>query len=356
VRTPRARRAWRSREVFRPAVLPSAVTRLVLLGQGPVIRERYARALQDLLPLLVGVAVCSIEPGLLIPTLPFLYFQVLAGDCLPLEALHRGGFLTPTTLWVVATPSWARLPYALQVAPHCRVALEKPVARNSAEARVLLRAGRGAGDVYPVDHKLFNADALAAVAHYRAAPAELQEVRHVAGFFFEQIGVALGRQQEDAIADCQWHLLTVLVAVCKARGVPFKVVVDDAEVAAYAGPVPPGFAAPAVWTASRLRGRVLWADGSKTTFDFRQGKGLPQDRKSLHLLGPGGRPLRLIDLGESGWLAHGRILEELLKPVPDVRQDLADAVAVMAVVDAGRAAARRQPDYPFGALPDFLND
>ena len=57
---------------------------------------------------------------------------------------------------------------------------------------------------------------------------------------------------------------------------------------------------------------------------------------------------------ESGWAAHARIIHALMEPVVDMRHDLTDALEVVALVQACRAAAVEAPDYPFGRLPDFL--
>jgi predicted dehydrogenase len=65
------------------------------------------------------------------------------------------------TLWLIATPSEWHVSYALQLAGLCRVAIEKPIAANSEQAKLLMALVEN--DTYPMDHKLFNASALSFV-------------------------------------------------------------------------------------------------------------------------------------------------------------------------------------------------
>jgi len=110
---------------------------------------------------------------------------------------------------------------------------------------------------------------------------------------------------------------------------------------------------PRVWTGSRIHGRIIW-NGSPVSFDLRQAKGAPRNEKWLRFSGRDGRVVREISLTETGWCAHGRVIKELLQPAPDMRHSLADAAAVMEVVDESRALACEQHAYTFGELPAFL--
>ena len=67
-----------------------------------------------------------------------------------------------------------------------------------------------------------------------------------------------------------------------------------------------------------------------------------------------GTLLHTLDLNETGSQAHAHMLQTLLRPVVDVRLTLADAIAVMELIDVSRAMAHEAPPYAFGHFPDFL--
>ncbi len=90
------------------------------------------------------------------------------------------------------------------------------------------------------------------------------------------------------------------------------------------------------------------------TYDFRQAKGAPMTTKVIRLFDGAGGLVKTIDLNESGCQAHARMLLALMRPVVDMRLTLADAIAVMQLIDASRDLACQEPAYAFGTLPDFL--
>ena len=151
----------------------------------------------------------------------------------------------------------------------------------------------------------------------------------------------------------QWHLLAALKAILRQAGVPATLLVERAWAATHT-PDPAGrFLQPAVWTASRLQGR-LRAGGPEILFDLCQAKGAPRDDKGIRLRDATGNIIREIGLNESGPRAHGRAIAALLEPVPDMRHTLEDAVGIMEAVEAARSIVRVEPAYAFGELPAFL--
>ena len=203
---------------------------------------------------------------------------------------------------------------------------------------------------------MFNAAGLAFVETCRHDPSILRQVRHIEGVFYETAGISYGRQQEDGIVDVQWHLFTTaLIAPFKAAAsqAPFDVTVDQVQVASHE-PDPHGrYGAPTVWTASQIQGRLVW-DGHEVTYEHRQAKGAPTNAKEIRLFDSAGTLLQTIDLNETGYQAHARMLLALLRPVVDMRLTLADALAVMELIDVSRAMAHEAPPYAFGHVPDFL--
>jgi hypothetical protein len=76
--------------------------------------------------------------------------------------------------------------------------------------------------------------------------------------------------------------------------------------------------------------------------------------KGICLFDSAGTLLHMLDLNETGAQAHARMLQALLRPVVDMRLTLADAMAVMELIDVSRAMAHEAPPYAFGHLPAFL--
>lgn len=341
------------RVTFEPTIARPHIRRVGLVGQGEVVRVKIWPALHEVASSLDGVVVCSLEPRSHLDSFGHLYAPAGPDGLLPLDFLEERGFLARETLWLIATPSDYHPHYTAQLAGLCRVAIEKPLAATSAQARRLLAFARRGFEVFPIDHKLFNAGVLAFLDELRMDPSLLERVRRIEGIFLETGGLSNGRQQEDCIADVQWHLLMPSVAGFKIGGARLEASVDSAQVATHQ-PDPAGrFQAPTVWTASRLQGSFYW-DEREIPYDFRQAKGSPKHEKFLRLLDGDGRLLKEVDMNETGWRAHARVLAELLKPAPDMRHTLADAIAGMDLVDAARALASEEAPYPFGDLPAFL--
>lgn len=326
---------------------------LGLVGAGEVVRKRFWLGVQANGHGLRRITICSREREDPLGAPAHSYHQVGSDSRLLLSELAARGVLSPRALWVVATPTQYHVHYALQLAGRCRVAIEKPLATSSGEAKRLLPFAREGSEVYPIDHKLFNAPMLSFVDRCRRDPSLLRCVRHVEGRFFETSGFSHGRAQEDCIADCQHHLLSAMTVAFKRPGERLRVAIDRAQVS-FHEPDPEGrYARPSVPTASRLRGRVE-LDGQEVSFDLQQGKGLPHSEKSLSFLDGRGRPVDRAEMNESGWHAHARVLGELLKPHPDMRFSLADAIMVMGVIDRSRAIATEEAPFCFGGIPHFL--
>lgn len=340
---------------FLPAPALPRITKLGCVGMGEVVHTKLWPAVHTHAASLTNIVVCSREPHSRLERLPHLYHAVEPDGLLPLDALEAQGFLEADTLWIIATPSACHALYALQVAGRCRVALEKPLAATSRQARRLLPAAHQGAAIYPIDHKLFNASALAFIAACRQRSAMLAGVGRIAGIFYEPAGLSQGRHQEDCIADVQGHLFTPVIAAYRATGACLAVTVDRVWVASHA-PDPVGrFQVPTVWTASRIQGRLV-CDGQEVAYDFRQAKGAPQSAKGLQFYDREERLLGAMDLNETGWHAHARVLEALIQPVVDMRHTLEDAVAVLELLDASRSLACQEPAYPFGTLPDCLQE
>jgi len=342
--------------VFNPHDQIPYINRIAIFGSGEVTHKKgwpALRSMQSNGSPLAGVLVCSLEPRSGLEGIPHLYHQLEPGDgLLPLDYLYEAGFLSKNVLCILATPSEYHVPLILQLARLCRLAVEKPIAANRRQARLLLPFTQRDFDIYPIDHKIFNASPLTFLAACSRDPSVLERIGHFAGTFHETAGISQGRWQEDCIADVQWHLFSLLTAVFKTGGVPFSVTVDRVWVSCHDLDLEERYAVPTVWTASRIQGRLL-RNRQVVTFDFCQAKGASTDDKSAWLCDGDGVLIEKIDLNETGWRAHARAFVELLRPIPNMPQTLADALAVMEIVDASRDIAIEEPGYAFGELPSF---
>jgi hypothetical protein len=326
---------------------------LVVVGCGEVVRDRLRRAVQQLrrtFPLrVVYLDLCEQAPFELGPDES--YLQVLPGSRLPVEELHRLGFLGRETLAVVCTPSRWHLHYAEQLSPLVgRVAVEKPLTRDHRAAGLLLATQPS---LRPISHFLFKRTMRQ--WRERCRRQGLPWLRSCVGVRVDILeSKAIGSRQIDPVLfDLGWHGLEVLLAPFRAAGCQHDVELHSMHIATYEPP--PGEAPPAGATAARLTGRVRVA-GFHLPFDIRLGKGLGANRKALvyELDGPAGRH---IDLSEGGWRSHGRLLHELLTAEqPDLGLDLGDAIELVRLCALGEARAHDEGRYPFGQMPGFLRD
>jgi hypothetical protein len=199
---------------------------------------------------------------------------------------------------------------------------------------------------------LFKQAALQHLAECRArGPGKFRGLTEVRVELLEARGLD-ERRVSPAEWDMGWHAQELLTAPLRAVGLAVQVEVDDVRTAAY---WPAGDQrAPDVSTAARLTGQVVCADRT-VSFDLRMGKGLGVERKLVRYTFANAAPL-VVDVSETGWGAHYRLLKELLTADrPDLGLDLSDAVEVVQVCAAAQALARDAGRYPFGDLPVFLS-
>jgi hypothetical protein len=187
----------------------------------------------------------------------------------------------------------------------------------------------------------------------REVPSSLKKTRRIKAVYYESAGIGKGREQEDGIADIQYHLFTSICAFYKAAFGEYEIVVDGARASKHEPDAKGRYQIPRVWTASKIEGRLIWDEG-EVELDLRQAKGAPKNEKYIWLFDKDNHMPTEIDLNESGWRAHARMLEELLKPAPDMRHDPADAIKVMELIDVARSISIEEPTYEFGYQPKFF--
>ena len=324
-----------------------------IVGAGDVVQNRIAPALKMNGFGRMRVAVCSLETASPIETLPHRYYRALPNSLLPLDDLRNDGFLTSSTVWIVATPPNAHVPFALQLTGLCgRVGIEKPIAGDAEQARILWPCASDGWPLYPLDHKLFTVGCLSFLEDCRVNPSFLNEVKRIEGVFLESAGFPRGRAQEDGIADIQWHMFMVMIAAFKNLGKDFEIAVESANVARHEPDPSSVFADATVHTASHLRG-ALSTRGVHAHFEFLQAKAASQSEKHIRFLDAQNKVLAHVDLGESGWQAHARMLGALMQPVANMRHTLADAILLADLLEGVSRNAQETGAYSFGALPSF---
>jgi hypothetical protein len=327
--------------------------KLILVGSGQVVRDRIRPALPRLR--LMGVRqVIYLD---VFDRAPFRladderYLRAMPGSRLPLEALSALDALGPTTLAVVCTPTGWHLHYCEQLHPLVgRVACEKPLTRDHAAAQLLLATQP---NLQPISHFLHKQAMRDWLAYCQGA--RLPWLPHCVGVRVDLLESRdVGRRDVDPVLhDLGWHAWELLLAPFRAAGKSAAVELEAARTATYAPRQ--GEALPPGGTAARLSGRAF-VGGFWVPFDFRLGKGLGADSKTLCYFFDTGGSIR-IDLSESGPLAHRRVLEELLTAErPDLGVDLADAIELVRLCALSQGQARDEGSHPIGQMPALLSE
>jgi predicted dehydrogenase len=333
---------------------PSPMTHLVIVGPGDVVSNKIWPALRNSTFRFARIAVCGIEDRGSLTGLPHEYYRISAESLLPLDTLSSDGFLGPQTLYLITTPSHLHVHYALQLAGRCgRLAIEKPIARNGRQAQLLRPFASSQCGVYPIDHKLFTLSALRFVEQCREDSRMVGRIRRIQGQFFESSAFVKSRAQENTLADIQWHLLAILIAVFKTTQKAFEIAIHSSQTSRHFPDPAHIFADASVVTASRLKGTILKTDSS-ASFDLAQAKAAPLSDKSLRFFDECGDVVGEIDLNETGHEAHRRLIEALVEPQVDMRHTLDDAITLTSLVEDCVLAGREHAPYEFGSLSSFL--
>ena len=332
-----------------PSESTGFIKRIGVLGAGNVVRSKIIPALEANNHLLEDVMVCSLEPSSQVTWMPYRYLPIENGGLLPLDRLAEVRFLT-NTLWIIATPSQYHVHYAIQLAGLCKVAIEKPIATSARQARLLRPF---ASQIYTIDHKIFNASPLSLIRRLRHNPSLMEAVGRIEGAFYETDGIARGRQADDTIADIQYHLLAVLQAALKTSDTSFEFKIDKVLTSKYRQDSEDLFQDPSVCTSSLITG-LVHRNGMRIQLDLRQAKGAPMNQKFIKFFDTSDRLIEEVDLNESGFHAHARIVGSLLQPVIDMRHDYEDSISIMERLDLCKELATEQAEYTLGRLPDFL--
>jgi hypothetical protein len=332
------------------------ITNLVLIGsKSDCAKNKILPGLSRLSQSFENICLVDLAEESGVDSFPHRYLKAGPNNRLDLEFLQKHGFLNRDTLTYISTPTDSHAPYIQKMAPFTRIACEKMPAQYAADARSLRALQLDGSEIFSADHKAFNESALERFDAIRGEPAILESVRRIEGVMYETAGYAPGRVQVDcAINDTGWHLLAITLALFRAAGDSPAIFVDESLVATHKADLDRRFQVPRFATAARLRGSVRRGDGTRVQMDLRCAKGAGVNDKWVRLLDGDSQTIAYIDLNESGWAAHSRMLEELIKPEPNMRLTFEDAIALTGVAEGARDSSIDCGSYAFGKLPFFM--
>ena len=325
--------------------------RNVLIVADEVVHSRYLPALNWLSGRISGIVVCGGEAHPNLDGLSCRHFRVLPENLLPLDDLDGCGFLSRSTLAIIAMAPNARPHYAYQLAGFCRSGLETPLASNLALASILGPLAKADLDIFPIDYRLFSIGARRFITSCRLNSISLRRLHHITGAFYENTAFSCGSVRGARLGVTQAHLFAFIIAVFNTSFAPFCIVLDRVEVAANTVDNAGESLEAAHLSASRIQGRIISLD-REVTFEFCQAETVPSSDKGVQMLTVDGLLLAQIDLNENGWLPHLRVLEELLSPEPNMYYSLADAIQLANLVDVARAKAENRSPYHLGDWPE----
>jgi hypothetical protein len=335
--------------------------RVLILGAGQIVRDRYHPALAALAAegLVERVTYLHVRPA---PSFELdgnggtfpegeHYARIPAEGPIPFAELHRRGLIGGEALVAICTPSRRHVAGASLFAERAAaIAVEEPIAHDPVEAMRLVELPDA--QVFPVDHFNFKQAMIDLRGRYAAGRTDLDDVTRIEFTLMERPPFHASAC-DDAIADLAIHGLALILSLPFAEVGPITIEPTSVLVASY-GPAGGSFGRPGC-TAARIRGLLRWRRRS-VRLDLRVGKGLGEDRKAFELIGREDRAIDTADLGESGWAARGRALRELLtRPLPDMRLSLADAAWLVGLCARARAMAQDQGTYLLSTTPAFFD-
>ncbi len=347
---------------FQAAVPQSAgraITKLVLIGsRSDCAKKKILPGLQHLTRHFEKVCLVDIAAESGENSIKHQYLRAGPGNHLDLDYLRQHGFLDWGTLTYISSPTDSHAAYIAKMAPYTRVGCEKMPAKVAADALPLRKLQLPGRQIFTADHKIFNKSALDTIDAIRRNPGMLESVRRIEGVMFEAAGYVKDRGQVDwAGDDTGWHLMAIVQGVFRAVGESANISVEESLSATHLPDPDEHYLVPKLPTAARIRGfvdRGGFLPGVE--LDIRCAKASGTNEKWMRLLDVDNRVIATIDLNETGWAAHQRMLEELIKPEPDMRLTFEDSIDLTRVTDTARTTAEDRGYHPFGKLPSFMTD
>lgn len=258
--------------------------------------------------------------------------------------LAKRGFIGPNVHVLVATPTWLHTEYAQELHDHVAcIGIEKPIAWNAREAEILAQLPR----VYPIEHQVYKHDSIAMCRHSAARKIRWSTVRH-ARFCLHETGGVGDREIDNIILDTGYHGFAVLLAAISKCHANIRINPGISWISTYRD----GADRPRECTAAFLSGVITADDNVQMTYTITVGKGLAASQKGLTLFRDSGKLLTL-DLNESGYEPHKRVIESMLMEQEPLLS-VGDSITIVAACEEARTQARGEVPYTFGSTPNWL--
>ncbi|MEQ8637467.1 hypothetical protein [Gimesia maris] len=325
---------------------------IVVLGCGNVVEDRILLALRSLAREgeIGHVTYCDVLPTApfkLIETNQFETYLPMEGKEIPLKALNERGFVGANTILLVCTPTSFHGKYALDAFGRFgRIAVEKPLTLDPIEARGLLRFS---DSVYAIGHQMHKKSMLDLIDRFAQKITLIENIARIEFDLFETKGVGQ-RQIDPALWDLGFHGLECILAPLTVQSTSTRFQIESVFEGHYTSDE--GDASQS--TVARIDGWVHSED-RLIPFLIRVGKGQPENEKSLRFLSADGTLIDGADLNESGYAAHERIIQELLKPAPKMGLALTEVVHVVESCHHAAQISIPMGTHPMGEAPAWLS-
>lgn len=323
---------------------PNSLKRIVLVGLGNVsnkVHPAILNLLQD--GSVTDVLYVDKKPGL------FPKFKNDGITCQQLDnpedapaMLAKSGFLGTDVLCLICTPDQLHVPYCEALADVVgHVAIEKPLALSTAEAKRLLKLG---GQCSAIEHQLNKESSLKLIGKFKEQQIEYTDLRRM-NFTMHESGPVGERELAPLSFDTGYHGLALGLAALRHQVEHLEIVVKKCFVATYAnGPDKPRNS-----TAALIRGEII-AEWSNIPFEVDVAKGVRISRKRFAFRGQ--KVNHRINLDESGYRPHCRVIRTLLRAdSPSI--SIEDSIQVVSACETANKQAIDCGSYEFGTNIDW---
>jgi len=313
---------------------------IFIIGAGHVVKERWWPALLEISKkyIIDTISIFSLESVCKLEGRDFLYKQIYNLSDIPNRNIDD-------TLVIIACPPEYHVDYIKYFyTSNCRIAVEKPLSMSFDSLRDLCYSKMN--NVYPVDHKLFSLSFIDFLLSIRT-----EELGRIESTFFQSLLIPSDRYQINSVYDIQWHLLTLLLSISKK----FNLNILDINGNLYTSRYIYNHVISPEITASRIQGIIKGLHNNYVEFDLKQCEGSGRIMKHTILFNKKGGIINTIDLMETGYMQHYRLLFELLSSDSNkLNQSQKHAFLVQRYLDGLLKRQNVEPNYTFNSIPAFL--
>ncbi|MCA9091410.1 MAG: Gfo/Idh/MocA family oxidoreductase [Planctomycetaceae bacterium] len=268
---------------------------------------------------------------------------------LPIAELRRMGMCGDSTVVLICSPSRFHVHQTLQAAEISpRIGTEKPLSLSVSEARLLEPIRH---QVFPIGHQMFKAGPLDLADQMRRGLIPVERIERIEFALLEEIGLA-DRAVDDVVSDLAWHGKEIIVQPFAAAGLHAEVELEQVQVGRYHES---GRRAKTT-TVAQISGG-LSVCGRWIPFSIHVGKRMPMSCKGLVIYGENDEILVEANLNEGGFLAHYRLIRELLTaPAPNMQLSFDQVLQIVGLCEqAQHMTFEEQGHYVAGTFPEWFD-